>query len=151
MAAMIDPRQQGFVPTTIPLGEPYYWMYMQKPPIKTGKTVTPSPISTCAYPSPGQALQVPDGTLLWSPWSSFELPGMLNASWRGSIGFYGAVTLNTLKLWNPALADPDRALIFGSVKDSDIDYHKQQTLQDLEIVYLDPRKPAPSLALLAQP
>jgi hypothetical protein len=120
IAAALDRRQQHFTPSYIGKDEPHWWCYSQTPPSASG-------IQAPIIPRP---LPLPDnlepGTLLWTPWPSFD-PQWLHFPF-GAVRF-SSVTADTLIRWDPTLDSADGRRLLA--EDGPFRNFREQTVRDL--------------------
>ncbi len=117
VAALVDSRFQGYLPSFVDPHEPFYWCYAQFPPtlMEDGTRKEP-PVICLPYPLPPG---LPAATLCWIPWPTFE-PGWLQMESIGAIRFAGVnlgkrswrwtAKRRDVALWEPDLNNRDTAL-----------------------------------------
>lgn len=140
VAAILDERKQGFLPTRIAPDEPYWWCYAQSPP----ENEQPSRIFPCPYPF----YPLEPGTLLWTRWPTFD------DSWK-QFGPYGAMRFSSLDKralvkWDPSI-DPNISLIFdersyfGKLHQEALMHFSETALYRLAAERLNPSNPLPDI------
>lgn len=93
IAALVDDRERHFLPSETPADEPLWWCLSQQPPDEQGKT---APIIPRSIPH-----NLKPGTLIWSPWPSFQEDWMQEPA--GGICFAGPLTPRALYRWDKTI------------------------------------------------
>jgi hypothetical protein len=136
---MLDRRQKGWLPSSVPQNEPQMWVFYQAPAtlFVDGEWVE-QPVQILPYPIPADVRLAASG-LLWSPWEGLALDGWMHVEGLGACRFVGQKVWLRQKVWNVTLADLER---WGAIPDIELGTSEEaiQNLAQRTLLVLSARK-----------